>query len=245
MNRPRKSGNHTPGNIAAEIRSELRYILRARRDLYSPLRQFEPISCLGEDTRYYVVFDMSPRKAFTGLKQSCKQLKLPDESIHDRILEFAMAVWHLKDRLEQYAKATKQSSDLNSIADNNVSLLVTADLANKKKHGRNKNRSKLDPQLDLVAFDTSRSGEIELYYHGPTRDKELIVTFFVPIPFSVNVLIHNGSAVATELGDAREVINKAFLAWLTVIQNLGILAADDPETKSLCTILFDADFNTE
>lgn len=241
MTESRASGNRTADEIAAEIRSELRSLLRARRDLYSPLQRFEPISDPDGGTRYYVLFDMNARKRIQGLKLGgLKQLKLPDEPIHDRILGFAKAVWHLKDRLHQFAKATKQAIDLDAIADQSANLLVTADLANKKKHGRNENRSKLDPRLDLVAFDTGEVGSIEFYYDGAMKDKELIVTNPVPIPFAVDVLIQDGNAV---LGDAREIINNALLDWLPVIQQLGILSGDDAETNALCKILFDADSN--
>lgn len=235
MTQTRVSANRTSDEIATEIRSELRSILRACRDLYTPLQRFEPITDPDGRTRYYVLFDMNRRKAIHGLKLGgLKQLKLPDEPIHDRVLEFAKAVWHLKDRLHQFAKATNQRADLKGIADQSTNLLVVADLANKKKHGRNENRSQLNPHLDLVAFDTSNSGPIEFYYDGAMKDKELIVTTPVPIPFTVDLLIHDGNAV---LGDARDIINKALLDWLPVIQQLGILSADDSETKALCSIL--------
>ncbi len=243
MTQTRNSSNRTSDDIAAEIRSELRSILRSRRDLYAPLQRFERIADATSGTRYCVLFDMTPRKAIQGLKLGgLKQLKLPDEPIHDRILEFAKAVWHLKDRLHQFGKATNQPTDLNAIADQSSNLLVAADLSNKKKHGRNENRSKLNPHLDLVAFDTSNSGPIELYYDGAMKDKELIITNPVPIPFTVDILVQDGNAV---LGDAREIVNKGLLDWLPVIQQLGILADDDPETKALCAILLDADSNAE
>ncbi|MBN1591017.1 MAG: hypothetical protein JW888_16005 [Pirellulales bacterium] len=242
MTQARTSGKRTSNDIAAEIRSELRSILRLRRDLYAPLQRFERIADPANGTRYCVLFDMNPRKPIQGLKLGgLKQLKLPDEPIHDRVLEFAKAVWHLKDRLYQFAKATNQPADLNAMADESSHLLVTADLSNKKKHGCNDNRSKLNPHLDLVAFDTSKSGAIEFFYDGAMKDKELIVTSPLPIPFAVDILIQDDAV----LGDAREIINKGLLEWLSVIQKLGILAGSDPATKALRMILLDADSSVE
>ena len=177
-----------------------------------------------------------------GLKVgSLKVLKLPDERIQDCVLEFGKSVWHLKDWLHQFAKATNQGVDLEAIANQSTDLLITADLANKKKHGRNENRSKLNPTLDLVKFETSNSGPIEFYYNGAMKDKELVVTNPVPIPFSVDILIHDSNAI---LGDALKIINNALFDWLPVIQQLGILSADDSETRTLRSILLpDADPN--
>lgn len=89
-------------------------------------------------------------------------------------------------------------------------------------------------------LETSNSGPIEFYYDGAMKDKELIVTNPVPIPFTVDILVQDGNAV---LGDAREVINRGLLDWLPLVQRLGILGGDDPETKALCTILLDPDPN--
>jgi hypothetical protein len=231
-----KSPNRTTDDIANEIRAELRCILRARRDLYTPLERFEPITDSNGTTRYYVLFDMHGRSRIQGLKLGgLKAFRAPDERIYDRIHEFAKAVWHLKDRLYQYAKATAQQVDVDHIAKLRNDQLVCADLANKKKHGRNENRSKLDPHLGLVSFDTSNNGAIEMYYDGAMKDKELIVAEPVPISYSVDILDQD----KTVIGDARVIINRGFNGWLPLIRQLGILSADDPETKALRSILFD------
>lgn len=52
----------------------------------------------------------------------------------------------------------------------------------------------------------------------------------VPIPFTVELLIHDGTA---SLGDAVEIIRQAFTDWLPLIQKLGILSGDDNESKLL------------
>lgn len=238
MSQQSKSPKLTADGIANEIRTELRCILRARRDLYSPLERFEPITDSDGTTRYYVLFDMNRRIRFQGLKLGgLKTYTAPDERIYDRILEFANAVWHLKDRLHQYAKATNQQIDVDHIAKQSNDLLVCADLANKKKHGRNENRSKLDPHLGLVSFDTSNNGAIEMYYDGAMKDKEVIVAKPVPISYSVDILDQDD----TVIGDARIIINRGFNNWLPLIRQLDVLSADDPETKALRSILFDED----
>ena len=208
------------------------------------LERFEPLHDADGGTRHYVVFDLHRRKKIRGLRLgSLNELQLPDERIQDRVLEFAKAVWHLKDRLHQFAKATGQQVDVNGIGHQSANLLVASDPPNKKKHGRHQNGSKLNPHLDLVRFDTSRSGPIELYYDSAMKDKELIVTNPVPIPFTVDILIQDGNSV---LGDAREVINHAFHDWLPAIQQLGVLSPADPEAGALRSILFGpTDANSE
>ena len=101
----------------------------------------------------------------------------------------------------------------------------------------NENRSQLDPHVGLVSFDTSKSGAIEMYYDGAMKDKELIVTNPMAIPYSVEILAHDDSVI----GDAREIINDGFKDWLPAIRQLGILSASDRETEALRSILDDDD----
>jgi hypothetical protein len=177
-------------------------------------------------------------KEIRGIQIKTNVLGLPDETIHDRVLEFAKTVWHLKDRLTQLADAIRQSIDLDAIAKQSTNLLVSADLANMKKHGRCENRSTLNPQLGPVKFDVSKSGPLELFYDGAMKCKELVVTHPVPIPFAVDVLVHDG---ASALGDARDIIKLAFLDWLPIIQQLGVLSANEPEAAALHSILLAPD----
>ncbi len=224
-------------NIAAEIRRELRSILRLWNDLHAPLQKFEPLSPLpAEGPRFYVAFDLRPRRRISGLKLGgLANLSLPDERIQGAVWEFAERVWHLKDRLHQWVKATGDNTDVEAFVKTSQRLLICADLANKKKHGRSENRSKLNPQLGNVIFDTSKSGAIEFFYSGAGKDKELLVANPVPIRFTVELLIHDGTA---SLGDAVEIIHQAFTEWLPLIQKLGILSGDDNETKLLREQLF-------
>jgi hypothetical protein len=105
-----------------------------------------------------------------------------------------------------------------------------------KKHGRNANRSKLNPRVGLVRFDTSQSGFVEIYYDGAMKDKELIVTNPTPIPFRVEIT--NGEEGAT-IGDALDLVNKAFSEWITPIKKLKVLDDNGPESDALRSILFD------
>lgn len=231
----RKSANLTSDKIANEIRVELRSILRVRQDLYLPIDCFEPIKGSNGEMRYYVLFDMKPRVSFRGLKlRSPKMWIMPDERIHDLILKFAKAVWHLKDRLYQYAKATKQQVDIKQFTAKSRDLLICADLANKKKHGRNENISQLDPHLGLVSFDIRQSGDVEMYYDGAIKEKKLIVEKPAPISYSVDIL----SKDETIIGDAKHIISSGFSYWLPLIGQLGILSAEDPETKALSNVLY-------
>lgn len=126
-------------------------------------------------------------------------------------------------------------------------LLIVADLANSKKHGTlEQPRSRRSPRLGviqrgddgeifgdgsgLVSFDTSQSGVVEFFYHGSRKEKELLVTNPVPIPFTIEVLVDDGP---TSLGAAVEFISSAFLEWLPIIKDAGILAADDRESEEL------------
>lgn len=218
--------------IAAEIRRELRGILRLWNDLRAPLQRFEPLKpAPPEGPRLYVAFDLRPRRRITGVRlDRLRNLSLPDERIQGVVWEFAERVWHLKDRLHQWVKATGGNADVEAFAKASQNLLICADLANKKKHGGNENRSNLTPDVGNVNFDTSKSGPIEFFYSGAGKDKELLVANPAPIPFTVELLIHDGTA---SLGDAVEIIHQAFVVWLPLIQKLGILSGDDNETKLL------------
>ena len=229
--------NKRVDSIGAEIRRELRGILRLWNDLHAPLQKFEPLNpSPAEGPRFYVAFDLRPRRRITGLKFSgLPSLSLPDERIQGAVWEFAEHVWHLKDRVHQWVKATGDNTDVEAFVKTSQRLLICADLATKKKHGRSENRSRLSPQLGNVNFDTSKSGPIEFFYSGPSKDKELLVANPVPIPFTVGLVVHDGTA---SLGDAVEIIHQAFTDWLPLIKKLGILSGDDNETKLLREQLF-------
>jgi hypothetical protein len=168
-----------------------------------------------------------------GEGQGLGTLQLPDERIFDLVYEHAKAVWHLKDRLNLYGSAIGRSGGFDSYARRSPNLVICSDLANKKKHGGNDNRSGRNPRLGLVKFDTSASGRIELYYDGATREKELVVEIDAPIPFSVDVSESDG----TIIGDAKEIIDSGIRHWLPMLYQLKLLSSSDPESASLRGIL--------
>lgn len=229
---------NTPSTkVAAEIRTELRSILRQKGELRKPLNAFGlDRSRPAGQPRYYVLFDQGRRRVVKGLRLGGLQvLELPDERIIDGVFELAKSVWQLKDRLKLWVKAQGLSTNIEAEANKSQHLLICADMANWKKHGANKNRSGLAPRITTVVFDTSQSGKLELYYDGATKQKELLVTTTSPIPFRVEVVGNNGT---TQLGDAVDLIDAAFMDWLPVIQTVGVLSGKDRESEHLRQTLY-------
>jgi len=197
----------TPEKIAEDIRIELRSILRQKQELSKPIGWFRLINSIPEGKpRYFVVFDKSEFRHIKGLQTNIKELGLPDEGIWDSITNFAMGVWHLKDRLHQWIKINGIKVNAESVVDDSLNLKVCADIANSKKHGRSSNRSGLSPTLSLVKFDTSNSGTIEFYYEGDIKNKILLVTNPIPIPYTVDIMINNEQGT---LGNAVKYFSQA------------------------------------
>jgi hypothetical protein len=225
--RPRKRSLE---RIAAEIRAELRSILRTREELRKPLSDFQLDQRRPPNVpRYYVAFDRRPRRPVQGLRCNAASLTLPDERITDEVLHLAKSLWHLKDRLHQWVKATDMGADVDAWWQGSTELRIAADLANQKKHGRHQNQSQLSPYLSEVTFDTSQCGMLELFYDGSMKDKELLVSLPNPIPFSIRVLAGGSGAI----GDVVAILDAAFRHWLPLIQRCGILAGADPESAKL------------
>lgn len=228
--------------IASEIRVELRSILRQLRDLRTPIQRFERDTTRGADQpQYYVMFDMQPRLSITGLRLRTRMMSLPDERIIDSVLELAKSIWHLKDRLQQWVKVGSplvrrglDRSGIETWAKQSLDLLVCCDLANEKKHGGNENRSRQHPTVGQVEFDTSDSGIIEYYCDGATGTKELIVSNPVPIQFAVPV---NSSTEKKVIGEAIDIMERAFKHWVELIRRLGLLDSSDPESLALRRLL--------
>jgi hypothetical protein len=222
--------------IAAEIRAELRSILRQRQDLRRPLDWFGLVESRVEgEPRYYVLFDQNPRLVVKGLRLGgLGKLRVPDERIIDRVFEFAKSVWQFKDRLKLWVKLQGAGPDIEAAAASSQNLLICADLANWKKHGENKNRSGLDPRIDFVTFDTSRNEAVELYADGGSKHQELLVAKDIPIPYRVDV--HGKGGV--QLGDASDLIWCAFQDWLPIITSTGVLDGDNRESEYLRQQLF-------
>jgi len=159
MSGKRKGGNRSADDIGREIRAELRSIIRQAIDLRKPIEEFELDPEIPEGMpRFYVRFNRDRPIRFTGLRQGADLLRLPDERIQDAALGFAKSVWHLKDRLKKWVRVTGGADDIETWARGSHDLRICGDLANRKKHGGSDNLSGLDPQIESVAFDTSKSG---------------------------------------------------------------------------------------
>ncbi|MCY2931839.1 MAG: hypothetical protein NTV86_20570 [Planctomycetota bacterium] len=230
----KKGGNRSGESIldpTAEIRAELRSIVRQLEDLRHPIGRFEelPDPTEGQPT-LYVHFDDRPRRRINGLRICTPSVALPDERITDAVLSTAQGIWHLKDRLMQWCKVHGCPEDVEVYARQSPDLLVCADLANRKKHGRHENRSGCDPRLGVIKFDTSQSGVIELFYDGATKEKGLLVTEPRPLSFSIPVLAADDK---TEIGDALGILAGGLQHWKTLIRKVGILEGTDPETVAV------------
>ena len=154
----------------------------------------------------------------------------PDERIFGLVLELAKGLWHLKDRLHQWSRVHGQGEDVDAYARSNADLRLCADLANWKKHGRSENVSGRSPRLEFVKFDTSRCGMVEYFYNGATKQKELLVTNPVPIPFAIPVFEGQGES---EIGDCLGITSRALTYWLPLLQRLKVLDGENPEAVEL------------
>ena len=222
-------------DLCQEIIREVRAIFRLRDDLRSPITSFTKFERRdGNGPSFYIDFDSRPHMLITGLQIGMKLFALPDERIQDLTLEACKAVWHLKDRLKMMATANGSGIDVETLAAKSDSLLLCADLANRKKHGENKNRSTKDPRCGLVKFHFADCGVIELYYDGATGHKEVIVERPVPIHFHVTI----ASGDDTELyEDAVTLIEDALRAWTPTIYSLNFLEADDRSASHIRSLL--------
>jgi len=236
MSTSRKSSKRSPEKIGREIKSELRSILHNLCELLRPIDRFStsPDRPAGVP-RHFVCFDNARHFDVTGLRKNILEMRFPVETITDRVALLAASVWHLKDRLNHYAKATNANVDSDAWANNSRNLQICGDIGNHKKHGHNQNRSGMSPQLvPEIIFDTSHSGLLEFYYNGATKQRELLVSNPVPIPYRVDI----ADGAGTVIGDAATIIRAGFNHWLPLIGQLGIVAGTGQEETSLRDILF-------
>src|SRR5947209_19708968 len=112
MSGSRKSGKRSKERIGGEIKTELRNILHNLCELLRPINRFytSPDRPVGVP-RHVVSFDTTPHREVTGLRTNILQMSSPVETISDRVALLAASVWHLKDRLNHYAKATRAAAD--------------------------------------------------------------------------------------------------------------------------------------
>ena len=236
MSGSRKAGKRSPERIGGEIKTELRNILHNLCELLRPINRFytSPDRPVGV-RRHFVSFDTTPHREGMGLRINSLLMRFPAETISDRVALLAASVWHLKDRLNHYAKATGSAADSDAWANSNRNLQICGDIGNLKKHGHNQNFSGMSPRLvPEIVFDTSRSGLLEYYCDGATRQQELLVSNTVPIPYRVDVADGSG----TVIGNAADIIRAGFDHWLPLIGQLGILAGAGRENAALRDVLF-------
>ncbi len=90
MKKSRSKTLAKPENIRAEIRTEIRGILRQFEDLRCPIERFErlPDPSKGQP-EYYVHFDDRRRLRIKGLRFKSNSVSLPDERITDAVLSLA------------------------------------------------------------------------------------------------------------------------------------------------------------
>lgn len=238
MSGSRKSGKRSPEHIGGEIKAEIRNILHNLCELLRPLNHFytSPDRPIGVP-RHFVCFDRSVHHEVTGLRTNMLKLTMPIEPLAERAALTAAAVWHLKDRLNHYAKATGSEADTTAWANGNLNTRICGDLGNHKKHGHNQNHSGLSPMLaDGVELDLSKSGLIEMYYNGATKAQELLVSNLTPIPFRIDVV----DPKEVVLGNSTDIIRDGFDHWLPLIDQLGILAGSGNDDLALRDVLFPA-----
>jgi len=238
MSGSRKPGKRSPESIAGEIKTEIRNILHNLCELLRPLNQFytSPQRPPGVP-RHFVCFDRSTHREVMGLRSRMLRLTIPIESMSDRVALTAAAVWHLKDRLNHYAKATDSEADSTAWANSNRNTQLCGDIGNHKKHGHNQNFSGRSPKIaDGVELDVSQSGVIELYYNGATKLRELLVSEPSPIPFRINVVDSTNAVI----GNSTDIIRDGFDHWLPLIDQLGILAGGGKDDVTLREVLFPA-----
>jgi len=232
----KKTAKVSPNIMLEQIYTELRSIVRQRSHLRRPINGFVLIEGIPEgQPRFRVAFDSCPRKNIKGLKVFVEKLVLPDEKIIDDVLAFAKSIWHLRDRLIIWTKLKNSDLDIRKYAKENVNLMICADLANKKKHGRAENRSGFNPELKIeIEFDTSRNGVLEFFYDGLLREKELLVSIPEPIPYRVEILRGDGNSLAD---DAVNFISEAFDYWKLILDDIDIFKQDSAVSKELKLLL--------
>jgi HAMP domain-containing protein len=216
---PACARRQTPAEIEAGVRGELRSILRRLARLRQPFDEFQAEASIpAGQTGHRVVAAAS------------------HEAVQEEILALAGSVWHLKDRLNTWANANRFPCDpsIKAFAEANGALLVCADLINAKKHGGMNNYSGFSPYLSGIKLNTSKSGVLGIRFDGGLQETDLLVTHTDPVPWRVEILTGDGKGT---LGNAVDVIEAAFRAWLPLITDLGFLSAADPETSRLGQVL--------
>lgn len=223
----RKSTANNVPTVLRAIRQECRSIIRQFSQMLKPHSSF--IEVIGRRTpRFYVALSARRPPDIDGLRIGTKKLALPDEYIEDAAYQLASSIWHIKDHLKRWTKMMMPQVDVEHEAEQCKPLLICADLTNRKKHGGDGSRSGLNPRVDLVEFDLSQSGVIELFYDGALKNKELFVEHPVPIDYRVRLMSDDPNDSDMNVLD---ILKKAFAGWLPLLSN--VLVGDEHEVVRL------------
>ncbi len=231
-------GENARQSLIREVRSAIRQIEEAR----SPIVDFQEASKSSSDApRFYIADAPGPRRMVQGLRVGVKILTIPDERREDLLYQAVGTVWQLKDHLSAYLHAPGTSPSkaeanrtVNAVVDDSMPLKLCADLFNLKKHGENRNRSGLDPEIGEIAYNLDQSGVVEIYYDGLTKQKELLVSNPAPITVVADI---RSRATKEKVGYITEVIVQAFQAWVPLVRTSGALATADGETKAVSSAI--------
>lgn len=248
MRRRRSRAKPSIEDLEYALRSEMRRILRKWNELNTPLKVFHELPGRPEHRpKYQVVIDNALRpRSGEGLLIRISTITFPEERYEDKVLDFARAVWHLRDHLNQLARIASANMDINSHARKSQELLICADLINMKKHGNHDNQSGVNPRLTETHFDTSESGLIEFQYDGGLKEASILVEMPRPIKlwidvYSVSMGDQDNSDNKIHKGMAQELIWKGFKHWWPLIDDLGILIErgddNDNERKPIRSML--------
>jgi hypothetical protein len=202
--------------MLAEIRAELRGILRRMDELRRPMTP-------------ELAIDPSEAELPYVLRRMASH-----EAIQEDVISLAGMVWHLKDRLNRWMSAVGKTCvpSIEEIAAAQKPLLICGDLIDSKKHGGGSNRSGFAPQVGEIGF--SQDGRIGFRYDGALKLSDIRLEKPTPIPFTVDIVSGDGQFT---FGPAVDLISKAFENWRILIEVTGLLGGGDPESQELRRLL--------
>jgi hypothetical protein len=214
----------SPKIVTAEIRSELRSIIRQWERLRQPLRNDRVVDERHDQPRFQI-------EALNSL-----------EELPEHVTRFAGSVWQLKDRFKQYVDAhglqlaiidaigRQKRTTIEDEAEKSTPLMLCADLYNYKKHGGHSNRSGYDPILHGIQTDTSKSGVLGLYINSATQTSNIRTSHSAPVPYRIEIRSRDGRH---SFGDALVVILRGFAFWFPFIRQHGVLTPIDEESQDI------------
>lgn len=167
--------------------------------------------------------DVVYRKASTGFTQTTQNsdgtstrfavvgLKSP-EALEDELLNLFVWLWSMKDYLKTLCESRGIAADrIEHIANSNRSLAITADIANRSKHGTlKKSRSGDFAKLQNVAVSIPQSAVASIAFEKPS----VIITVGIPEDAELFAEVGFDSGLASV--DAFPIAAQALSAWETL-----------------------------